>query len=66
MAGTLHSAPLGLPATLPLIDVNALAFVDQFDVVLCELPGHGGSGQVADALPESVAGEYMAQIDKAP
>ena len=38
MAGTLHSAPLGLPATLPLSDVNALAFVDQFDVVLCELP----------------------------
>jgi pimeloyl-ACP methyl ester carboxylesterase len=57
---------VGLPATLPLIDVNALAFVEQFDVVLCELPGHGGSGQVADALPESVAGKYMAQIDKAP
>ena len=38
----------GLLTSLPLTAARVLAFVDLFDIVLCELPGHGASGEVAD------------------
>jgi pimeloyl-ACP methyl ester carboxylesterase len=52
----------GLLAALPLAAVRALAFVDLFDIVLCELPGHGASGEVAEVSLEAFAGEYAALI----
>jgi pimeloyl-ACP methyl ester carboxylesterase len=55
----------GLLASLPLAAVRALAFVDLFDVVLCELPGHGASGHVADVSVAAFAAEYAALIDAA-
>jgi pimeloyl-ACP methyl ester carboxylesterase len=56
---------LGLLASLPLAAVRALAFVDLFDIVLCELPGHGASGKVADVSIVAFGAEYAALIDTA-
>jgi pimeloyl-ACP methyl ester carboxylesterase len=55
----------GLLASLPLAAVRALAFVDLFDIVLCELPGHGASGDVADVSIAAFGAEYAALIDTA-
>jgi pimeloyl-ACP methyl ester carboxylesterase len=55
----------GLLAALPLTAVRALAFVDLFDIVLSELPGHGASGEVADVSIEAFAAEYAALIGTA-
>ena len=55
----------GLLAFLPWTAVRALAFVDLFDIVVCELPGHGASGEAADVSLESFAAEYAALIDTA-
>jgi pimeloyl-ACP methyl ester carboxylesterase len=55
----------GLLAALPLVAVRALAFLDLFDIVLCELPGHGASGQVHDVSLDAFAAEYAAVIDAA-
>ena len=55
----------GLLAALPLTAVRALAFADLFDIVLCELPGHGASGEVADVSIEAFAAEYAALIGTA-
>jgi pimeloyl-ACP methyl ester carboxylesterase len=53
----------GLLSVLPMAAVRALAFADLFDVVICELPGHGASGQVADVSLEAFADEYAVVID---
>jgi pimeloyl-ACP methyl ester carboxylesterase len=55
----------GLLAALPLTAVRALAFVDLFDIVLCELPGHGASGEVADVSIAAFAAECAALIGTA-
>jgi pimeloyl-ACP methyl ester carboxylesterase len=55
----------GLLAALPLTAVRALAFVDLFDIVLCELPGHGASGEVADVSIAAFAAEYATLIGTA-
>lgn len=55
----------GLLASLPLAAVRALAFIDLFDIVLCELPGHGASGNVADVSVAAFGAEYAALIDAA-
>jgi len=55
----------GLLAALPLVAVRALAFLDLCDIVLCELPGHGASGQVEDVSLDAFATEYAAMIDAA-
>jgi pimeloyl-ACP methyl ester carboxylesterase len=55
----------GLLSALPLAAVRSLAFVDLFDVVLCELPGHGASGSVGIVSLEAFAAEYAAVIDTA-
>lgn len=55
----------GLLAALPLAAVRSLAFVELFDIVLCELPGHGASGEVAEVSLEAFAAEYAAVIDTA-
>jgi pimeloyl-ACP methyl ester carboxylesterase len=34
-----------------------------FDIVLCELPGHGASGEVVDVSIDAFAGEYATVID---
>jgi pimeloyl-ACP methyl ester carboxylesterase len=52
----------GLLASLPLTAARVLAFADLFDIVLCELPGHGASGQTADVSLEAFAMEYAAVI----
>ena len=53
----------GLLASMPLAAVRALAFVDLFDIVLCELPGHGASGNVADVSVAAFGAEYAALVD---
>ena len=53
----------GLLSVLPMAAVRALAFADLFDVAICELPGHGASGQVADVSLAAFAEEYAAVID---
>ncbi len=53
----------GLLAALPLTAVRALAFIDMFDIVLCELPGHGASGEVANVSVDAFAREFAAVID---
>jgi pimeloyl-ACP methyl ester carboxylesterase len=55
----------GLLAALPLAAVRALAFVDLFDIVLGELPGHGASGQVEHVSLTAFAAEYAALLDTA-
>ena len=55
----------GLLAALPLTAVRVLAFIDLFDIVVCELPGHGASGEVADVSIEAFATEYAAVVDTA-
>lgn len=55
----------GLLSWLPLAAVRALAFIDLFDLVLCELPGHGASGEVAVPSLAAFAEEYAALIDTA-
>src|SRR5208282_5978459 len=55
----------GLLSALPLAAVRALAFVDVFDLVLCELPGHGASGEVAKPSLEAFAAEFSAVVDTA-
>jgi len=55
----------GLLAFLPWTAVRALAFVDLFDIVVCELPGHGASGEAADVSLDSFAAEYAALVDTA-
>ncbi len=52
----------GLLSFLPLTAARVLAFTDLFDIVLCELPGHGASGEVADVSLEAFAAEYAAAI----
>jgi pimeloyl-ACP methyl ester carboxylesterase len=55
----------GVLAALPLAAVRTLAFIDLFDIVLCELPGHGATGQVDAVSLEAFAAEYAAVIDTA-
>lgn len=55
----------GLLAALPLAAVRSLALLDLFDVVVCELPGHGASGEVADVSLTAFAAEYAALLDTA-
>ena len=55
----------GLLTFLPLTAARVLAFVDLFDIVLCELPGHGASGEVADVSLDAFAAEYAALLDPA-
>ena len=60
----------GLLSWLPVTAVRALAFVDLFDVVLCELPGHGASEPCAEvsltAFAEEVAGLLDTALARAP
>lgn len=53
----------GLLAALPLTAARALAFIDLFDIVLCELPGHGASGEAPAVSVAAFAAEYAAVID---
>jgi pimeloyl-ACP methyl ester carboxylesterase len=53
----------GLLTSLPLTAARVLAFVDLFDIVVCELPGHGASGEVADVSLDAFAAEYAALLD---
>ena len=55
----------GLLSALPLAAVRSLAFFDLVDIVLCELPGHGVSGEVKDVSLAAFAAEYAAVIDVA-
>lgn len=55
----------GLLSALPLAAVRSLAFLDLLDVVLCELPGHGVSGEIAEVSLGAFAAEYAAVIDAA-
>jgi pimeloyl-ACP methyl ester carboxylesterase len=55
----------GLLTWLPLTAARVLAFADLFDIVVCELPGHGASGTVADVSLEGFAAEYAALLDRA-
>lgn len=55
----------GLLTFLPLTAARVLAFVDLFDIVLCELPGHGASGEVANVSLDAFAAEYAALLDAA-
>jgi pimeloyl-ACP methyl ester carboxylesterase len=54
----------GLLAALPLTAVHALVFVDLFDIVLCELRGHGASGGWVRYRSKDLP-EYAAVIDAA-
>ncbi len=53
----------GLLAALPLTAARALAFIDLFDIVLCELPGHGASGETSAVSIDTFADEYATVID---
>lgn len=53
----------GLLTTLPMAAARAVTFADMFDIVLCELPGHGASGQVEPVSLEGFAAEYAALIE---
>ena len=55
----------GLLSALPLAAARALAFVDLFDIVLCELPGHGASDEVEKISVNAFADEYAALIASA-
>ncbi len=55
----------GLLSFLPLTAARVPAFFDLFDIVLCELPGHGASGQVTDVSLAAFAAEYVTLIDTA-
>jgi pimeloyl-ACP methyl ester carboxylesterase len=55
----------GVMTFLPLTAVRALTFIDRFDLVLCELPGHGASGQVSNVSLATFAEEYAVLIDGA-
>jgi pimeloyl-ACP methyl ester carboxylesterase len=54
-----------LLSTLPSAAARALAFVDLFDLVLCELPGHGASGEAAKVSLGAFASEFSAVIGTA-
>ena len=55
----------GLLSALPLAAVRALAFIDLFDIVLFEIPGHGASGEVSDVSLAAFANEFSAVIGAA-
>ncbi len=56
----------GLLTFLPLTAMRVLAFADLFDIVLCELPGHGASGEMADVSLDAFAAEFATLLDPAP
>jgi pimeloyl-ACP methyl ester carboxylesterase len=56
----------GLLTFLPLTAARVLAFADVFDIVLCELPGHGATGAVDDVSLDAFAAEYATLLDPAP
>jgi pimeloyl-ACP methyl ester carboxylesterase len=67
------TATLGYPLALflPGIMTNmngacqrVIPLTKLFDVVICELPGHGISHEVDDVSPEAFAREYAAMIDR--
>ncbi len=55
----------GLLSALPLAAVRALAFIDLFDLVIFEIPGHGASGEVFDVSLDAFAAEFSDVITAA-
>ena len=44
--------------------LRVLPLIRMFDIVVCDLPGHGKSGEVDDVSPSAFAQEYAALIDR--
>jgi pimeloyl-ACP methyl ester carboxylesterase len=44
--------------------MRVLPLIGLFDIVVCDLPGHGTSGEVDDVSPSAFAQEYAALIDR--
>ncbi len=44
--------------------LRAIPLTSLFDLLVCELPGHGISGEVPDVSVEGFAREYAALIDR--
>ena len=44
--------------------LRVLPLIRMFDIVVCDLPGHGTSGEVDDVSPSAFAQEYAALIDR--
>ncbi len=58
---------LFLPGIATFLSINcerAIPLTELFDIIVCDLPGHGDSGQVDDVSLEAFAGEYAALIDR--
>ena len=51
-------------ADLPSAALRALPFLTWFDLAICEWPGHGASGETADASLPALAAEYAALLDR--
>jgi pimeloyl-ACP methyl ester carboxylesterase len=44
--------------------LRVLPLIGMFDIVVCDLPGHGTSGEVQDVSPSAFAQEFSALIDR--
>jgi pimeloyl-ACP methyl ester carboxylesterase len=54
----------GIMTTMADTCLRVLPFIRLFDIVVCDLPGHGTSGEVENVSPSAFAQEYASLIDR--